>query len=277
MSGLIDGSSAPEETNAIWFLQPTVDCVRYLGEELKFSGLVKRSLTNQTGMHLLMKIVREWTAVPDDLKQGLAILEAHNEDFAPWAVEEVQSGYKTVHAHSVVNMWNALYSSVHETFSILLLRDTTSRSAAKHFLEKSWKAKSDEFQFADAKEVGQKLIGRLLRTDGAHVALAKGFELLGVPIEPGERKFLRLEEVRCVRNCIVHNGGRIDSYTAARVSSLPWATGDAITINDALASEYSEAICEFLSCIQDSLIQSRFSPLHGTKKSPSGQSSSHTQ
>ncbi len=242
----------------IWAAMPTLDCVRYIGEEMRFGGLTKQCLTNQVFFaKLLVDIEKSGLGTDGSLAKRLQSITRTNAELGMQAADEALGDFARINAHTVVNMWNYAYSSIQDTVSLILFRNAEMR--ARVFSQLKQKITPTEFDDFEWGSIAQKFLGKFLKSQPAQVAFPTAFAELDLKVDTLERGFSLIEEIRCIRNCIVHNSGRVNQYARNRVPDLPYKVGESVAMTATTTEKYLLHMCNLVSALSDAAIASKYS------------------
>jgi hypothetical protein len=103
-----------------WLLGPVTQCVLYLGDEVVYSGLLRRGLTTMTGMlpfFALADSQLEKAGMDTTPLKRMAREYLSSEDKAK---EQVGNGFSTVHRHSLVGLWCVIETAVEDSVVLIL-------------------------------------------------------------------------------------------------------------------------------------------------------------
>lgn len=249
--------------DAIWVATPSLDCVRYIGEEMSFGGFTKQSIVNQVFFaNLLVHLEKNRVRLEPELEQQLRQITRFNAELGMQAADEAMGGYIKVNVHTVVNMWNYVYSGIQDTVSVILLRDVDARTKVLTTLgQKTFAQDPEDFDLAS---LTQRYLGRFLKAQSAQFAFPAAFAELNLNMDAAKWEFSLLEEIRCLRNCLVHNSGFVDDYARQRVPNLPHDVGAAIHLSAESTETYVLHLSNFVSALSDAALASKYCP----KKNP---------
>lgn len=245
--------------NAIWVAMPSLDCVRYIGEEMAFGGFTKQCIVNQVFFaNLLVHLEKSRVRLDTELEKQLQNITRFNAELGMRAADDAMGGYIKVNVHTVVNMWNYVYSGIQDTVSVILLRDVDARSKILATVgQKPFAQEPEDFDLAS---LAQRYLGKFLKKQLAQVAFPAAFAELDLLIDTSKWDFSLLEEIRCVRNCIVHNSGFVDDYAQQRVQNLPYDLHTAIKITEEATADYLMHMSNFVSALSDAALASKYCP-----------------
>ena len=251
------------ESNAIWAATPSLNCVLYIGEEMAFGGFTKQCIVNQVFFaNLLVQLEKTRVGLDEKLESALKQITRMNAELGMQAADAAMGGHTKVNAHTVVNIWNYVYSSIQDTVNIILLRDKAARSRVLSVLgQKHFPKDPEDFELAS---LAQRYLGKFLKTHSAEAAFPAAFTKLDLYIDTSKWDFSLLEEIRCIRNCIVHNSGFVDEYARERVPSLSYEPDVPIEINEEKTEEYILHISNFVSALSDAALASKYVPKVGS-------------
>lgn len=243
----------------IWVAKPSLDCVNYICEEMHFAGLTKQCVVSQVLFaSLLVKLEKEGFATDQQLFEQLQQITRRTAELGLWAADEALGGHTNMNTHTVVNMWNYTYSSIQDTVSIILFHDLEARARVLRIVgRKSFPQEPDEFELGS---LAQRFLGESLKSQPAQISFPISFAELELHVDATKRDFSLLEEIRCTRNCIVHNSGFVDDYARQRVPSLRYGANEAIRVNEEGAEKYLEHMSNFVSALSDAALASRYCP-----------------
>ena len=246
--------------NSIWVAMPSLNCVLYISEEMAFGGFTKQCIVNQVFFaNLLVHLEKSRVGLDAELEKQLQQITRMNAELGMQAANEAMGGYTKVNVHTVVNMWNYIYSGIQDTASVILLHDLDARSKVLAILgQKVFPLEPEDFDLAF---LAQRYLGKFLKTQFAQVAFPNAFAGLDLVIDTSKQDFSLLEEIRCVRNCIVHNSGFIDDYARQRVPGLLCDTGAAIKITEENTKNYLLHMSNFVSALSEAALASKYCPM----------------
>lgn len=245
--------------NVIWVAMPSLNCVLYIGDEMAFGGFTKQCIVNQVFFaNLLVHLEKNRVGLNAEMEKQLQQITQMNAELGMKAADEAMGGHAKVNVHTVVNMWNYVYSSTQDTVSAILLRDLDACSRILASLgQRNFPQAPEDFDLAS---LAQRYLGKFLKTQVAQAAFPAAFAGLDLLINTSNRDFSLLEEIRCVRNCIVHNSGFVDDYARQRVPNLPYDTGAAIKITEEKTKNYLLHMSNFVSALSDAALASKYCP-----------------
>lgn len=234
-----------------------MECVAYIADEMKFGGLIKASLSAQTFLAKFMVDLTKMHSLPAPLLMDLNKKAQEIAHLGIWAADEALDGYPTVGSHIVVNMWNYIYGAVHDTIGIIILKDQKALAIVFDTLGK--KLKAAPLDESDYGFIAQRYVNKFVKVEQADFAIPKAFKALGLEF-PDKRDFSLIEEVRCIRNCIVHNSGAIDEHARTRCPNLKSATTTKEFLTPSRVDSYSLHLSNFVSELSDATLDSVYMP-----------------
>jgi len=226
-----------------------------LGHALRFS------LINQTGHAQLMRFAADKLGElgKRDVQAQLLRFASDNTELnelcAQTAIQLVASKFDLLHQHLLVNMWGALSTGVSDAIALCLHHDSRARAFARSRGIK----RIDDATSSISK--ARTFSGRLQKEslDGlpVHEAWSELLDGVGMPLLKPTSDFSEIEEVRVVRNCVVHTDGIVDDYTTRQVPSLLPLLGLRVTIDEQDHFRQTNAITKFMMAFFEATLLSR--------------------
>jgi len=236
-----------------WAKPPLQRCIDYVHDADRILDLCVEGLTyvsRRPGLvEALVDVDRlDGTAPPEDEIQHL--LDSTRER-AKFAAQEIECGFPTLHAHTVVALWGALDALVSDLMTSALLNEPSVLAGERFARIKvplaEYERLGAEGRMAFlAAEVARAINADLKPGVGKFEALLENIGLAGAVDDAVRRNLLEMSEVR---NLLVHRAGIVDSRFAA---ACPWLTpklGDKHTVTHSDYARYNEALHDYLFCL----------------------------
>lgn len=228
-----------------WLLGPAGQCVAYLTDEVVYSGLLRRGLTTMSGMLPLFALA------DSQLEQaGLdtAPLKRIASEYLSWenkAKEQIESGFSTVHRHSLVGLWCAVETAVEDSVVLILER---SPQAAELLTDAGYKVKVSPLDSPNEEQL-RRVYSSLERQARDRGNIAEAWmdllAALDVKFSLSAQHISAIAEANEVRNCILHRGGEIDGRAASRATGLKAFVGQRIKVDETQYLGYYDALGAF--------------------------------
>ncbi|MDP2858673.1 MAG: hypothetical protein Q8P50_11945 [Bacillota bacterium] len=243
-----------------WIIQAPSACVLFIGDEMRISALLMRSLTHTEHAQPILEFVARLAPRFGDRKASAAARRLAGE--APfledWARELRESDYAVLNAHSLVSIWGAVETCVEDLAVSVFLNWPHALPAlqligVKHSL-----------QFPPSEEQAHALYGKLERRMAAPGDIVEtyagvlGHLELDAPVSASDAAILR--EVNALRNCLLHRGGRIDARAVQAAPTLAGQEGSAVRVSSADYLRYHEAVSAWVVALLSSATQSKYFP-----------------
>jgi hypothetical protein len=187
--GGIDMDDAERAKTVSWLLQPNLDAVTFVVDELKLLSTVQRSLVAMTGLPQLLTVAK---LAAQEKGLGQAALSAFDtliaESPVSFAQEYVAGDYALPNSHGLIASWGVVEACTEETVVNLFRNVGPSRLAGVDPRFAAGKATLDE---AEARALYPKLERRL--RDGRSVAEAYAalLSLYTISMCPARRRSMR--------------------------------------------------------------------------------------
>lgn len=256
MSSTIPDSDVPN-----WIITPVGRAVSFVAEEIKLAGVLHRGLIVLEGHEPLLRAARERFEIAGAHRSLPSVdqLLAEAPLLSQWAAELRKEDYATVNSHSLISLWSTVEVAVEDTVVLILSKDPAAIDVASAAGIKATGFGVGPLSEEEARRFFtnrvQRKIGENLRVGEFYVKL---LGLFGLTFSLSNHVLSKLEEANCVRNCIVHRGGIIDSKAAQSVAALRPFLGKKISITKQRYLEYYDAIGKLLGAIMDAAIASKY-------------------
>jgi hypothetical protein len=254
-------STIPDSDVLNWIIAPVGRAVSFVAEEMKLAGVLHRGLIVLEGHEPLLRVARERFEVAgaQGSLPGVDQLLAEAPLLSQWAAELRKEDYATVNSHSLISIWSAVEVAVEDTVVLILSKDPSAVDVASAAGVKTTGFDVGPLSEEEARKFFsnrvQRKIGENLRVGEFYI---KVLGLFGLTVSLGNHILSKLEEANCVRNCIMHRGGVIDSKAAQSVAALRPFLGRKLPITKQRYIEYYDAVGKLLGAIMDAAIASKY-------------------
>lgn len=243
-----------------WILAPLFSAVRFVGEEAKVGGLLKRALTHlENGRPFLELTVQHLIAMgkTEDLEpiQRLLVAAPIQEQ---WATELRNTDYAVLNAHSLVAIWGALEACVEDIVVAILAKDP---AAMASIATAGIRVNSDRMTSTPADgdlRILYRKIEDAVRVKYDVVQTQENIlNLFGLSAGCLEHKSALLS-ANALRNAIVHRGGIIDDKSVRQAPALASLIGTTCIITCTEFLKYHEAVSACLVALVGSVVASPY-------------------
>jgi hypothetical protein len=251
----------PDSDAFNWVIAPVSRAILYVGEEMKISGTLVRSLVSLEGQEILLKIAREKLLLAKEAQQAVQAIDrllAEAPGLSQAAAELLENDYAVINSHSLISMWSAVEVAIEDTVVLVLTKEAT---ALKILTDAGVKATSfgpGPIVYEDARRLFPRVERQLREKQSIGEFYVKLLNLIGINIKCDSHAISKLEEINNVRNCLMHCGGIIDTRAAQSVTALQPFVGKQIVITQARYHEYFDAVSSFLIAMLNGAIASRY-------------------
>lgn len=241
-----------------WIIAPVLRAILYVGEEMKISGTLIKSLIILNRHETLLKIARE-KLILNHKTQGLPEIDrllAAAPGLKQTAVELIQNDYSVINIHSLVSMWSAVEVAIEDTVVLFLIKEASALKLLANAGVKTASFEPGPILHEDARRLFSRIERKLrekLKIGEFYIEL---FNLLGIKLNYSCHLLSKMEEINNVRNCLMHRGGIIDARAAQSVAALRPFLGKQMPITEARYLEYYDVITSFLQEMLKGLIAS---------------------
>lgn len=245
-----------EEPIDNWLLDPMLQCVLYLGEEVVYAGLLERGITIMTGMvpyFALANIQFEKAGIDTTplkrMTQECRSLESRAKEYR-------DADFSTVHRHSLIGLWSFVETAVEDSIILILERSPQ----AEELLRNAGYKPKPSLNQRMKKEKLNRVYASLEKQarDRGNIAEA-WIDLLGsldVKFLLSKDKIAAIAEANEVRNCILHRGGVIDERAASKAPGLAPHIGQKIKVGKKQYLSYYDAFGAFATNMLDGVTKS---------------------
>lgn len=232
-----------------WLLGPVTQCVLYLGEEVVYSGLLRRGLTTMTGM------LPFFTLADGHLKKtGIDTepLKRVAREYLSWedkAKEHIGNGFATMHRHSLVGLWCAVETAVEDSILLILEKSPQAEDLLRNA---GYKVKPSPLASLNEEQLRQVFssLERQARDRGNITeAWLNLLAALDVKFSLSAQNINTIAEANEVRNCILHRGGEIDERAVSKAPGLKAIVGQRIELNEQQYLGYYDALGAFTTAM----------------------------
>jgi hypothetical protein len=227
-----------------WILDPAGRCVSLLSDAIMLNSLLTRSVIAANAQRGLLTIARD-VALRRNERAKIAsygrLIEAQGL-IEEKARELIAANFHVLNVQGIISLWVAIEVAVEDTVIAILMNDEPS---ARQIVEGFTKGKPQIPPGplnADSANLVFKRMEKAAR-DQATVMDAYCWLLarVNVQLELLDEESKVLTELYCVRNCVMHRGGIVDSEIAAKAPELGVVVGDHICIDKDCYLRYIEA------------------------------------
>ena len=239
-----------------WLLGPVGQCVLYLGEEVVYSGLLRRGLTTMTGM-------LPFFALADSHLKNAGVntepLTRMAREYLSWeekAKEHIGSGFTTVHRHSLVGLWCVVETAVEDSVVLILEK---SPQAEDLLCNAGYKVKPSPLVGLNEEQL-RRVYSSLEKQARDRGNITEAWldllAALDVKFSLSAQNINAIAEANEVRNCILHRGGEIDDRAASKAPGLKAVIGQRIEVDEKQYLGYSDALGKFAIAMIQGVITS---------------------
>lgn len=244
-----------------WVIDPVTRAIGYVLEETKIAGTLHRSLAVLEGHEIFLRLARE-KFVEAETKEGLPYIDqliAQAPGLSKEAAELRQNDYSVVNSHSLIGMWGAVEIAVEDTVVLVLSKETSALGVVANAGVKIAKFEPGPVSEDDARILFSRLERKLRESLKGKVGefYVQLLGLFGVKFSCSRHTLSKLDEINCVRNCILHRGGIIDDR-AAQIDGLRPFLGTQFPTTQARYLEYYDAIGDFLKEMLNAVLASSY-------------------
>lgn len=262
----------PDSGAINWVIGPVTRAIGYVAEETKIAGTLHRSLAVLEGHEIFLRLARE-KFVEVEVKEGLPNIDqliAQAPGLSKEAGELRQNDYSVVNSHSLIGMWGAVEIAVEDTVVLVLSKEASALGVVANAGVRTAKFEPGPVSEDDARILFSRLEQKLRKSLKVKVGefYVQLVGLFGVKVNCSRHTLSKLDEVNCVRNCILHRGAIIDDR-AAQIDGLRPFLGKQFPITQARYLEYYDAISDFLKEMLNAVLASSY-----IQTAPSGASGS---
>ena len=244
-----------------WIIEPSGNCIKYLGEEMLQVAIIQRAIINLSGMDVFFKIAKNKL-----INNNKSILEIDRLIEEQKFLEKnskrlISSSYNSINSHALVSLWSAIEVAIEDTIILIFrygensLYDLKkSGYSIKNFDPEKLLSEFDARKFYRSFEgqVGKSVNG------GVGSVYVHMFEVFNMNISLNTADKLMLSEINAIRNCIMHRGGVLDEKAQSQIISKRHQLNKIIVINNKLYSEYTKVINDFSVSLLDAVVKSKY-------------------
>lgn len=227
-----------------WILDPASRCVSLLSDAMMLNSLLTRSVVAANGQRglltlargvMLRKNGRAAVASFDRLIEAQELIEVH-------ARELIEADFHALNIQGTISMWVAIEVAVEDTVIAVLMNDEV---LARKIIAGFAKGKPDIPPGPLNADSANLLFKRMERAARDQPTVMDAYCWLlaqvGVQLQLSDEESSVLTELYCVRNCIMHRGGIVDSEVVAKAPKLGVVRNDQIRIGKACYHRYIDA------------------------------------
>lgn len=231
-----------------WIIVPVSRAVLFVGEEMKISGTLVKSLVNLSGQEMYFRIAREKLILANHTKaiQSIDRLIKEAPFLSKAAGELKQNDYHVINSHSLIGMWSAVEVAVEDTIVLILSKESSALKLLTNCGIKITKFGPGPVIYEDARKLFKRIERKFREKLKVGESYIKLFDLFGINVSCNRNVLAKMDEINSVRNCLMHRGGVIDDRAAKGVAALQPFIGKQMPITQARYHEYFDAISAFL-------------------------------
>jgi hypothetical protein len=190
----------PDSDALNWIISPVSRAILYVGEEMKISGTLCRSLTNLEGQEILLNIAREKLILANQTQELPPIdrLLTEAPGLSQAAVELRQNDYSVVNSHSLIGMWSAVEVAVEDTVVLILTKEASSLKLLANVGVKTASFEPGPIQYEGARRLYPRIERQLRENLKIGEFYVKLFNLLGIKFRLSRHVLSKMEEINNV-------------------------------------------------------------------------------
>lgn len=222
-----DGANTPINE---WILGPVGNAIQFVTSEHILASVIENSLVTMKGFPKYIELAATNPRLRDigpALRKTIRDLHGRASENADLLKDSVGDHFERVYAHHLISVWGATETCI----------ETTLQNCYMHIPDAHLIAKSAGFAKAkpanNTYEARKAVRGWLSIIDEHELKAAEiVFHAFGVNCSFDERDARRVQEISSIRNCILHNRGKITNYYLEMSPDLQerWAIGDDIIL-----------------------------------------------
>jgi len=225
------------------------------------AGLMTESIIAFEYQPILLKVARDKLLRSNKKKTlvGINKLIKWAAGQADWARKQKMSDFADINRHSIVSIWGALEACIEDTIVLILINDH--HRCYKLLLESGISIK-ESYENGITESQARKIYKAIERKIRERYNAGEGFvnilKIFEIEVVINCQILLILDEINEVRNCILHNSGRINEKAAKKIPALEKHIYSEFIIDRKKCSEYFDSIRLFLSAIFKGISKSEY-------------------
>jgi len=232
-----------------WLLGPVTQCVLYLGDEVVYSGLLRRGLTTMTGMRPFFALAEGHLEKAGMDTEPLKWMAREYLSWEDKAKEHIGSGFSTVHRHSLVGLWCAVETAVEDSVILILEKSPQAEELLRNAGYKVTTAPLAGLNEEQLRRVYSSLERQARDRGNIAEAWIDLLAALDVKFSLSTQSISAIAEANEVRNCILHRKGEIDDRAASKAPGLKPVVGLQIDVDEKLYFGYYDALGAFTTAM----------------------------
>ena len=256
-------SSREPEKNEIdnWILGPANRCVSLLSNAMMLNSLLTRSVIAASMQRELLTIARTVALRQNDrakvvrwgrIIQSQGLIEENAEQL-------IGADFHVLNIQGTISLWVAVEVAIEDTVLAVLMND---ESTARRLIAGFTKGKPVIPPGPLDADSANIVFKRMERSARDQLTIMDAYcwllELVGVRLQLTDEDSKVLTELYCVRNCVMHRGGIVDSEVVAKVTNLGVASGDQLHIDKGCYHRYINAGNGFAIKLLDAVLASPY-------------------
>lgn len=244
-----------------WILDPASRCVSLLSDAMMLNSLLTRSVVSANGQRGLLTIARAVALRKNESAMVATYnrLIAAQEHIEVNARELIATDFHALNVQGILSMWVAIEVAVEDTVIAVLMNNEPS---ARHVISGFAKIKHDIPSGPLNADSAILLFKRMERAARDQPTVVNSYCWLlaqvNVFLQLSDDDSDVLTELYCVRNCIMHRGGVVDSEVVAKASKLGVSMGDQLRIDKASYHRYIDTSNRFAVNLLDAVLASPY-------------------
>lgn len=228
-----------------WVIGLASASITYIGEEVKHTSVLRRSLSSLVGLKSLLIIAKDALQKAGRSVEGLDLQIQESGWLEKEGKELYEDNCSVVHLHSIVSMWVSVEVGVEDTVALALLNERDSFSKIRSGGLNIHK----RYSWPLGEEACQRLSSSLLTQSRAGRSVGESYvfllSLLDIPVELTFEDISMLAQLNAVRNCILHRQGIIDLQATTDCEGLRGLEGTKIRVSAEMYHSYFEVCFRF--------------------------------
>lgn len=242
-----------------WILGPASRCASLLSDAMMLNSLLTRSVIAANGQRGLLTIARG-AALRKNERAAVASfnrLIAAQEHIEVHARKLIEADFHALNIQGTISMWVAIEVAVEDTVRAVLMNDEV---MARQVIAGFAKGKPDIPPGPLNADSANLLFKRMERAARDQPTVMDAYCWLlaqvDVQLQLSDEENSALAELYCVRNCIMHRGGIVDSEVVAKAPKLGVVLDCQIRIDKACYHRYIDAGNKFAVKFLDAVLAS---------------------
>jgi len=241
-----------------WILGPAGRCVSLLSDAMMLNSLLTRSVVSAGGQRMLLTVAREVA-----LKNNLTSIDAFDRLIQQQGfIEEkardlIATDFHALNIQGILSMWVAIEVAVEDTVLAVLRNDDLS---ARKIIASFTKGKLDIPAGPLSEDSANLVFKRMERAARDQPTVMDAYCCLlgkvGVQLRLPDEESNVLIELYCIRNCVMHRGGIVDSEVIEKAPKLGAVLDDKVHINQDSYHRYIDASNLFATKLLEAVLGS---------------------